>query len=185
MAAARRSRRHRIGHLGPRHAISPLAGTDFGSARFRFARDSPLEGGGFELLVPRHEARAFPGIPRIAHRIGSCSASPEALEFRLDKFDRLLNRFALLCADGNHFADRALGSHLRSDTRRRGISREEGRHIVTWRIIIKRSRGGLFLGPLMANSVRRCRRRGADMSVDDAKTELAAGWHGSRSLPVA
>ena len=41
------------------------------------------EGGGFELLVPRHEARAFPGIPRIAHRIGSCSASPEALEFRL------------------------------------------------------------------------------------------------------
>jgi len=40
--AARRSRRHRIGHLRPRHAISPLAGTDFGSARFRFARDSPL-----------------------------------------------------------------------------------------------------------------------------------------------
>jgi hypothetical protein len=33
--AARRSRRHRIGHLRPRHAISPRAGTDFGSAWFR------------------------------------------------------------------------------------------------------------------------------------------------------
>jgi hypothetical protein len=53
--------------------------------------------------------RAFPGIPRIAHRIGSCSASPEALEFRLGKFDRLLNRFALPRADGNHFADCAPG----------------------------------------------------------------------------
>ena len=31
----------------------PLARTDFGSARFRFARDSPLEGDGFELPVPR------------------------------------------------------------------------------------------------------------------------------------
>ena len=29
-----------------------LAGTDFGSARLRFARDSPLEGDGFELPVP-------------------------------------------------------------------------------------------------------------------------------------
>src|SRR5262252_3178480 len=84
---------------------------------------------------------------RIGHRIGSCSASPEAFEFGLGKFDRLLNRFALLRADGNHFADRALGSHLRSDTRRRGISREEGRYIMTWRVIIKRSRGGLFLSP--------------------------------------
>ena len=30
-----------------------LAGTDFGGARLRFARDSPLEGDGFELSVPR------------------------------------------------------------------------------------------------------------------------------------
>ena len=45
-----------------------------------FAMDSPLEGGGFELLVPRNGARVFPSIPRIAHRIGSCSASPEAFE---------------------------------------------------------------------------------------------------------
>jgi hypothetical protein len=29
-----------------------LAGTDFGGARFRFARDSPLERTGFELAVP-------------------------------------------------------------------------------------------------------------------------------------
>ena len=26
----------------------------------RFARDSPLEGDGFELLVPRHKSRGFP-----------------------------------------------------------------------------------------------------------------------------
>ena len=35
-----------------RSCISPLVGTDFGSARFRFARDSPLEGDGFEPSVP-------------------------------------------------------------------------------------------------------------------------------------
>ena len=29
-----------------------LAGTDFGGARLRFARDSPLEEIGFELVVP-------------------------------------------------------------------------------------------------------------------------------------
>jgi len=29
----------------------------------RFARDSPLEGTGFELLVPRREARDFRSIP--------------------------------------------------------------------------------------------------------------------------
>ena len=29
-----------------------LAGTDFGGARLRFARDSPLEGTGFEPSVP-------------------------------------------------------------------------------------------------------------------------------------
>jgi hypothetical protein len=28
-----------------------------------FAPDSPLEGDGFELLVPRHESRGFPKHP--------------------------------------------------------------------------------------------------------------------------
>jgi hypothetical protein len=30
---------------------------------FRFAGDSPLEGDGLELLVPRHEIRGFPKYP--------------------------------------------------------------------------------------------------------------------------
>jgi hypothetical protein len=34
-----------------------LAGTDFGGARLRFARDSPLEGAGFELSVPHHTTK--------------------------------------------------------------------------------------------------------------------------------
>jgi hypothetical protein len=42
-----------------RSCISPLVGTDFGSARFRFARDSPLEGDGFEPSVPRQKDNAF------------------------------------------------------------------------------------------------------------------------------
>jgi hypothetical protein len=42
-----------------RSCISPLVGTDFGSARFRFARDSPLEGDGFELPVPREMTTIF------------------------------------------------------------------------------------------------------------------------------
>jgi hypothetical protein len=28
--------------------------------KVRFAQDSPLEGDGFELLVPRHKSRGFP-----------------------------------------------------------------------------------------------------------------------------
>ena len=43
----------------PRAAVSPLAGTDFGGARFRFARDSPQEGDGFEPSVPARMSRFF------------------------------------------------------------------------------------------------------------------------------
>src|SRR5215510_2887702 len=34
--------------------------------RYRWFADSPLEGDGFELMVRRHESRAFPSIPGIA-----------------------------------------------------------------------------------------------------------------------
>ena len=33
------------------------------SPKIRFALDSPLEGDGFELLVPRHESPRFPKHP--------------------------------------------------------------------------------------------------------------------------
>ena len=36
----------------------------------KFAVGSPLEGDGFELLVPRHKSRGFPSIPGIAGGIG-------------------------------------------------------------------------------------------------------------------
>ena len=40
-------------------------------ARDRFAPDSPLEGDGFELVVPRHESRGFWSIPGIVGAFGN------------------------------------------------------------------------------------------------------------------
>jgi hypothetical protein len=51
------------GCQGPRWAF--MLGNIFGAPieEVRFARDSPLEGDGFELLVPRHESPRFPKHP--------------------------------------------------------------------------------------------------------------------------
>src|SRR6516225_5873448 len=77
----------------------------------------------------------------------SRSASSKAFELRLRKIDGVLNRFALLCAYGDHFADCALRGHLRADARRRRITRKEGRDALARRVIVEGTFGGLFLGP--------------------------------------
>ena len=75
-----RSGRHFAAWIGltPKdHSTAERASTGRGRHRWahynegaRFARDSPLEGDGFELLVPRHERRGFLYIPGIAGGTG-------------------------------------------------------------------------------------------------------------------
>jgi hypothetical protein len=70
-------------------------------------------------------------------RLASRLASSEAFEFRLGEIDGLLDRFALLRAYGDHFADRALCGHLRADAGRRRITGKQGRHILARRVIVE------------------------------------------------
>ena len=72
------------------------------------------------------------------------SASPVAFEFGLGKIDGLLDRFALLRAYGDHFADRTLRGHLCADACRRRIT---GEHIVVRRVIVEGTGGRFFLRP--------------------------------------
>jgi len=65
----------------------------------------------------------------------------------LSKIDGLLDRFALLRANSDHFADRTLRSHLRADAWRRRIASEKRRHIVARRVIVEGAGGRFFLRP--------------------------------------
>ena len=59
----------------------------------------------------------------------SRSASSKAFELRLRKIDGVLNRFALLCAYGDHFADCALRGHLRAVNAGEKLHRRAGAKI--------------------------------------------------------
>jgi hypothetical protein len=50
---------HSTAIRGPRR----MSGYEAMIEEVRFAEDSPLEGDGFELLVPRHESPRFPKHP--------------------------------------------------------------------------------------------------------------------------
>src|ERR1700739_3152328 len=65
----------------------------------------------------------------------------------LGELDRLVNRFLLLSALGNHFADRAVSEHLRAEACWGRIAGEQGGDITARRIIVKGARGRFFVLP--------------------------------------
>ena len=60
----------------------------------------------------------------------------KAFELGLGELDRLVYRFALLRALGDHFADGALREHLRAEARWRRIASEQSGHIAARWIIV-------------------------------------------------
>src|SRR5215471_4612401 len=75
------------------------------------------------------------------------SSPHKALKLSSRQVDCLVDRFALLCTLGDHFADGALSEHLRAEARWRRIAGQQGGHIPTRRIIVKRPRWRLFFFP--------------------------------------
>ena len=65
----------------------------------------------------------------------------------MGELDRLVYRFALLCALGDHFADGALREHLRAEARWRRIAGEQGGHIAARWIIVQSACWRLFIFP--------------------------------------
>src|SRR6202040_1746424 len=71
----------------------------------------------------------------------------KSFELGLGELDRLVYRFALLRALGDHFADGALCEHLRAEARWRRIASEQSGHIAARRIIVQSARWRLFIFP--------------------------------------
>src|ERR1700720_3356905 len=71
----------------------------------------------------------------------------KSFEVGLGELDRLVNRFALLRALGDHFADRALREHLRAEACWCRIAGEQGVHVTARRGIVQGACRGFFFFP--------------------------------------
>jgi hypothetical protein len=84
------------------------------------------------------------------------SRAHKSFELGLGELDRLVYRFALLRALGDHFADGPLREHLRAEACWRWIAGEQGGHIAARRVIVQGAGRWFFFFPSLEITQLRC-----------------------------